>query len=372
MLVEAQQRMKARLLPSPSSPSSLLSSHKQVEKNTFLRQPLRTLLFSATLAQHSAQFAALQLDAPILFYPLSKSKQSLPTPTTEADKVEQTIINASGTDHSSVKFTLPPNLHQYMTTSLEQNKVLSLLYILFMWFSGRLNESLGKRKKSQAANQKDKKDSKDTSEHSSSQVLIFTNSVETPHRVSLFLNKWGTLDDTITSDNEENKDRTSDTKDNTEDSATKKNAFPLKSVWLHSYLNDRARTDILEQFNRGAANIMITTDLGGRGLDFSTVGLVINYDLPRRSEDYVHRVGRTARAGLNGDAITIISPSQRVKFETMMKSIQHGFHAVDMVFSPKQWNDSLLTKKDDTLTELEKELSKENDSQGRKKYSSKK
>lgn len=75
---------------------------------------------------------------------------------------------------------------------------------------------------------------------------------------------------------------------------------------LHSLLPQQERTSNLARFRASAARIMIATDVASRGLDIPEVELVINYDVPRNPDDYIHRVGRTARAGKKGEAITLI------------------------------------------------------------------
>lgn len=75
---------------------------------------------------------------------------------------------------------------------------------------------------------------------------------------------------------------------------------------LHSALPQRQRVDNLARFRASAARILVATDVAARGLDIPEVGLVINYDVPRDPDDYIHRVGRTARAGREGDAITMV------------------------------------------------------------------
>ncbi|ESZ99311.1 ATP-dependent RNA helicase DBP8 [Sclerotinia borealis F-4128] len=75
---------------------------------------------------------------------------------------------------------------------------------------------------------------------------------------------------------------------------------------LHSKLPQRQRTDNLGRFRASAARILVATDVAARGLDIPEVGLVINYDIPRDPDDYIHRVGRTARAGRKGEAITFV------------------------------------------------------------------
>ncbi len=63
----------------------------------------------------------------------------------------------------------------------------------------------------------------------------------------------------------------------------------------------------LSLFRSGKADILITTDLASRGLDIKAVDLVVNYEIPRKLSDYIHRVGRTARKGMEGEAITFIT-----------------------------------------------------------------
>ncbi|KAH8894966.1 DEAD-domain-containing protein [Thozetella sp. PMI_491] len=75
---------------------------------------------------------------------------------------------------------------------------------------------------------------------------------------------------------------------------------------LHSRLPQRQRTDNLARFRASAARILVATDVAARGLDIPEVSLVVNYDIPRDPDDYIHRVGRTARAGRKGDAVTFV------------------------------------------------------------------
>lgn len=75
---------------------------------------------------------------------------------------------------------------------------------------------------------------------------------------------------------------------------------------LHSLLPQQERTSNLARFHASAARILVATDVASRGLDIPEVGLVVNYDVPRNPDDYIHRVGRTARAGRKGEAVTMV------------------------------------------------------------------
>ncbi|KAL8461873.1 hypothetical protein ACS0TY_033095 [Phlomoides rotata] len=81
----------------------------------------------------------------------------------------------------------------------------------------------------------------------------------------------------------------------------------LEVAALHSFKSQSLRLSALHKFKSGQVPVLISTDVANRGLDIPTVDLVLNYDIPRYSEDYVHRVGRTARAGRGGLALSFIT-----------------------------------------------------------------
>jgi ATP-dependent RNA helicase DeaD len=83
---------------------------------------------------------------------------------------------------------------------------------------------------------------------------------------------------------------------------------------LHGDLNQSRREYVLNRFRNGTNNILIATDVAARGLDIDNVSHVINFDVPADAEDYVHRIGRTGRAGRKGVAITFVAPSERGRF----------------------------------------------------------
>lgn len=81
----------------------------------------------------------------------------------------------------------------------------------------------------------------------------------------------------------------------------------IQSSSLHSQMSQRRRFAALGKFKSGQTSLLIATDVASRGLDIPQVELVINYDIPRNAADYIHRVGRTARAGRKGNALSLVS-----------------------------------------------------------------
>lgn len=91
----------------------------------------------------------------------------------------------------------------------------------------------------------------------------------------------------------------------------------LKSVALSGDLSQTARNRIMNEFERGLHKVMVTTDVASRGLDLTNVSLVINFDMPKHAEEYVHRVGRTGRAGNKGLAYSLIGPKDWQSFKNV-------------------------------------------------------
>ena len=98
---------------------------------------------------------------------------------------------------------------------------------------------------------------------------------------------------------------------------------------IHSDLLQDVRTEVLRKFKNKLLQILVATDIMSRGIDIDSIGLVINYDVPRDAEDYIHRVGRTARAETTGVALTFINPEDQRKFKSIEKLIGNEVKKLD-------------------------------------------
>ncbi|MDO8677294.1 MAG: DEAD/DEAH box helicase [Acidobacteriota bacterium] len=85
----------------------------------------------------------------------------------------------------------------------------------------------------------------------------------------------------------------------------------VKAAVIHGNKSQGARTKALGDFKAGRVNVLVATDIAARGLDIVQLPLVVNFDLPLVAEDYIHRAGRTGRAGLSGRAVSLVSPADR-------------------------------------------------------------
>ncbi|XP_068626634.1 probable ATP-dependent RNA helicase Dbp73D [Battus philenor] len=118
-------------------------------------------------------------------------------------------------------------------------------------------------------------------------VLCFTNSAQSAHRLTVLLNEWG-------------------------------KHSQLKAVELSSALDRSSREKVLKKFTNSEVNVILSTDALARGIDIPECNYVISYDPPRNIKTYIHRVGRTGRAGKIGNAVTILLHNQLNMFKDML------------------------------------------------------
>ena len=88
---------------------------------------------------------------------------------------------------------------------------------------------------------------------------------------------------------------------------------------MHSDLDQATRDDVMLKFKAGQCDILVATDIVARGIDIDEISMVINYDVPHDAEDYVHRIGRTARAEADGEAITLVCETDRRRWNSIEK-----------------------------------------------------
>merc|ERR1719163_24694 len=99
-----------------------------------------------------------------------------------------------------------------------------------------------------------------------------------------------------------------------------RSGFPAASI--HGDKDQRQRDEALHGLKSGRVKILCATDVAARGLDIKGVGLVVNYDAANNTEDYVHRIGRTARAGAKGFAVTFVTKQDAFKARGMIEVMQ--------------------------------------------------
>lgn len=95
----------------------------------------------------------------------------------------------------------------------------------------------------------------------------------------------------------------------------------LKADRIHGGRNQKQRSSVLKKFRDGALQVLVATDVAARGIDVPNVGLVVNFDLPQSPEDFVHRLGRTGRAGATGEAISLVSQDEAHLWRSIQRFI---------------------------------------------------
>lgn len=93
---------------------------------------------------------------------------------------------------------------------------------------------------------------------------------------------------------------------------------------IHGDLRQTKRDQVIRNFRESRYRIMVATDIAARGLDIPHIAHVINYDLPQCPEDYIHRIGRTARAGAEGEAVNLITPQDGAKWRAIHRLMNPG------------------------------------------------
>jgi superfamily II DNA/RNA helicase len=107
-------------------------------------------------------------------------------------------------------------------------------------------------------------------------------------------------------------------------------AIHIDARAMHSDLEQKERDEVMLDFRNGKVDVLVATDIVSRGIDVDDIPLVINYDVPRDAEDYVHRIGRTARAENKGEAITLVSPEDKRFFNKIERFLQKNIDRISL------------------------------------------
>ncbi|GGR29247.1 DEAD/DEAH box helicase [Agromyces mediolanus] len=139
------------------------------------------------------------------------------------------------------------------------------------------------------------------------------------------------------------------TKNATEELAEKLRARGFSAAAINGDLAQAQRERTVEQLKSGALDILVATDVAARGLDVDRISHVVNYDIPTDSEPYVHRIGRTGRAGRTGDAISFVTPRERGLLARIEKATRQPIAQMPLP-SVDEVNETRLARFDDRIT----------------------
>ncbi|MEG1993409.1 MAG: DEAD/DEAH box helicase [Oscillospiraceae bacterium] len=140
----------------------------------------------------------------------------------------------------------------------------------------------------------------------------------------------------------------------------KLNAFSLNAQGLHGDMKQSQRTQVMDAFKQERTSILIATDVAARGIDVKNIDYVINYDIPQSNEYYVHRIGRTGRAGKDGCAITICSGRRQVsQFRDILNITKSSGELIDVPTSAQIRTENIALQKNKVKEALSKETKPE-------------
>ena len=119
----------------------------------------------------------------------------------------------------------------------------------------------------------------------------------------------------------------------------------LKCLNLHGNMTQAARLKSIDNFKKKKAQVLVATDITARGIDIEALEFVINYDIPNSVDDYIHRIGRTGRAGRDGEALSFVSPAEVYSFKVIERTLQFKMtEVIEEGFSNKRDEDEKTVK----------------------------
>ena len=120
---------------------------------------------------------------------------------------------------------------------------------------------------------------------------------------------------------------------------------------MHGNLSQKERSISMNKFRNGRENVLVATDIAARGIDVPSVGHIINYDVPIEPMMYFHRIGRTARAGATGNAVSLVTPERLDDFARILRNTKQPIHKLNdemgisvPVISERQYRPRIKTR----------------------------
>ncbi len=141
----------------------------------------------------------------------------------------------------------------------------------------------------------------------------------------------------------------------------------INAVTLHGDKDQKSRFEALEQFRAGSEKVLIATDVSARGIDIQQVDFVVNYDIPDQVENYVHRVGRTGRGTLKGQAVSFCSKEEKVLLDEIQQYLGKPINVLDITKGEYQETIDFSNDTNLDLTNLLKEVAAFESSKKKKK-----
>jgi len=263
--------------------------------------PMQTLLFSATLAKDPMKMAQLRLRNPL-------------------------FLTATSGENSMHEFRTPEGLEERLVICRKNEKALVLLHLL-LWLRATEEE-----KRQQRLDTADKDDGHGENGGGGEgmspckQIIIFASTKDATHRVCRLLES--------------------------------SQLIQPPPVEFSAALPQNRRNAVVRRMKKGSIHTLICSDAMARGMDVTGVDCVINYDAPTHIRTYIHRVGRTARAGRTGHAFTICEPGQVGPFKAILRRAQNGYVARHNIDRESQL-DPLVPKFQSCLLTLKSVLERE-------------
>ncbi len=153
---------------------------------------------------------------------------------------------------------------------------------------------------------------------------------------------------------------------NTRDHAEQLAAFLVQqgnpTVCLHGEMQQNERKEVMRRFRDGRFRVMVATDLAARGIDIPAIDLIVNFAVPRSGDDYLHRTGRTGRAGASGKAISLVAPQEWNQMDGIARYLKLTFSQRAIKALPARFAGPVKKKKDQQGIKGEKGKARKQDS----------